>query len=339
MGVLNFAFGSIAYTVAYVFYFLNSQHGWPILPAALLSLLVFGPALGYVLYALLFRHLSTSSTLVKIMATIGVSVALPPAVTLVFGLTNILEAPGLAPNNQPVFSFFGVPIGWNQIIVYAFVVALLLIGFILLRYTDIGLQIRALVDSPAMTSLSGVNPGRLSAAVWTVSSALAGLVGVLVAPTIGLDANDMTLLMIAEFAAVIAGKLRSLPIAAVVGLSMGIITAVLQYALPPESLYTSDALNAVPFVLIAVFLIYYTVRGQVLDEGQGVGGALDQAIRPQGQSIQVLATGSGGPGSVGSRRHSVSYACWVFRSSSAGFGLGSSRRRLPSVSSSCRLRS
>ena len=282
-GILNFAFGAIAFTVARFYYFLNSEHSWPILYAALLSILGLGPPLGLVLYFGLFRFMRLSSTLIKVLATIGISVALPAIDTVIFGNQEILSAPGLAPQPVRVFHVIGVPVTFDQVIVYGCVIAILLAGFLVLRYTDVGLQIRALVDSPAMTSLSGTNPGRMSAAVWAVSTTLAGLSGVLVAPIIGLDAGDITLVMVAAFAAVIAAKLRSLPIAAAVGLGMGIVSALFQYWLPPASIYTADLLSAVPFLVIAISLTYFIARSGSIDEVQGVGGALDRAITPQRQ--------------------------------------------------------
>ena len=45
-GILNFAFGAIAFFIARFYYFLNTQHGWAIIPAAVLSILVASPALG-----------------------------------------------------------------------------------------------------------------------------------------------------------------------------------------------------------------------------------------------------------------------------------------------------
>jgi branched-chain amino acid transport system permease protein len=281
-GILNFSFGAIAYTVARFYYFLNTQHSWPILYSALLAILGLGPLLGLVLYFGLFRLMRLSSTLVKVLATIGISVALPPLDTVIFGNQQILSAPGLAPQPVRVFQVIGVPVTLDQVIVYSCVVAILLAGFLILRYTDVGLQIRALVDSPAMTSLSGTNPGRMSAAVWAVSTTLAGLSGVLVAPIIGLDAGDITLVMVAAFAAVIAAKLRSLPIAAGVGLAMGIVSALFQYWLPPASIYTADLLSAIPFLVIAISLTYFIARSGSIDELHGVGGALDRAITPQG---------------------------------------------------------
>lgn len=292
-GVLNFAFGAMAFTVARFYYFLNTEHSWSIVPAALLAILGLGPALGLLLYGVVFRHLRVCSTLVKVLATIGISVALPATDTVIFGNQTILQAPGLAPLPVRVFNFLGVPVTLDQVIVYIVVVVLLVSGFVILRYTDVGLQIRALVDSPAMTALSGTNPGRMSTAVWAVSSTIAGLVGVLVAPINGLDPGQMSLLMVAAFAAVLAGKLRSLPIAAGVGLGMGVASALVQYGLPPASVYTADLLYAIPFLTMVGFLAYFIIRQGSVAEVTGVGGTLDRAIRPHDRQSVQAGRGSG----------------------------------------------
>ncbi len=293
-GVLNFSFGALAYTIARFYYFLNSQHNWAILPAGLLSILGLGPALGIFLYFALFRFLRLSSVLVKVVATLGISVALPPLCTIVFGNQTILQAPGLAPQPVRVFKFLGAPVTMDQIIVYGCVIAIVVVGALVLRYSDVGLRVRAMVDSPAMTSLSGTSPDAVSVGVWAVSVGLAGLVGVLSAPIIGLDPAGFTLLMVAAFAAVVAAKLRSLPVAVAVGLAMGIAGALVQYWLPPSSSFTAAVLPSIPFIFTAIFLIYFMIRNGGVDESAGVGGALDRAITPQGEA-QIAASTSGEP--------------------------------------------
>ena len=42
-GILNFAFGAIAYFIARFFYYLHTQHNWGIAPAAILSIVVLAP--------------------------------------------------------------------------------------------------------------------------------------------------------------------------------------------------------------------------------------------------------------------------------------------------------
>ncbi len=212
-GILNFAFGAIAFFIARFYYYLHTQESWAIVPSAVVSIVITAPALGVFLYVVLFRHLRLSSPLIKVVATIGLLVAIPSVATLIFGNQAIQQAPGLAPEPVRVFDFLGVPVTMDQVIVYACVVATVLIGAGVLRYTEIGLKVRAMVDSPAMTDLSGTNPTAIAVGVWAVATFFAGLTGVLAAPIIGLDSGNFTLLIAASFAAVVAARLRSLPIA------------------------------------------------------------------------------------------------------------------------------
>ncbi|MGH9092879.1 MAG: branched-chain amino acid ABC transporter permease, partial [Acidimicrobiales bacterium] len=282
-GILNFAFGSLAFFLARFYYYLHTQQHWGIAPAAVVSVLVAGPALGVVLYAALFRWLRLAPQLIKVVATLGLAVMLPPLATLAFGDTAILKAPGLAPEPVRVFHVLGVPVTMDQVIVYASVVVVVVAGALVLRYTDVGLRVRAMVDSPAMTSLSGTNPTAVSVGVWAVSVLLAGLAGVLSAPIIGLDSSDYILLMAAAFAAVVAAKLRNLPVAVAVGLLMGIAGSVIPQYLPPNSTLTQAVIPSIPFVVMALFLVYYLVRGGRVIESVGTGGPLDRAIAVQGE--------------------------------------------------------
>lgn len=278
-GVLNFAFGSMAYAVARFYYWLNSQHGWPTGAAGIASLLVVGPLLGVVLYAILFRFLRGQTTLVKLVATIGLSVALPPATDLLLGTQTITNAPGLGRQSD---HFLGSSITSDQAITYGFVIFVVVVGTAILRFTDAGLRVRAMVDSEAMASLSGTNPGRVSVAVWAVSSGLAGLAGVLVAPTDGLTTTGMTYLMAAAFAAVVAARLRSLPGAVLVAFAMGLVTDVIQKYLPSNSSFTAAIIPSIPFAFMVVFLVYYLLRSGTVSEVSGVGGPLDHAIKTVG---------------------------------------------------------
>ena len=289
-GILNFAFGAMAFFIARFYYYLHTQESWGILAAAAVAILIAAPALGILLYAVLFRYLKLSSPLTKVVATIGLSVALPALATIIFGTGAIQQAPGLAPEPVKVFHFVGVPVTLDQIIVYASVVVIVVVGALVLKYSDVGLKVRAMVDSTAMTDLSGTNPTAISIGVWAVSTFLAGLTGVLAAPIIGLDPVNFTLLIAASFAAVIAAKLRNLPVAVGVGLLMGVATSLIQRYLPPASAWTTEIIDAVPFIVIAIVLIYNLVRRGRVGETETWGGALDRAIMPQGESRLAAST-------------------------------------------------
>jgi len=291
-GVLNFAFGAMAFVVARVFYWLNTEHGWPSAAAAAVAVLVFAPALGAVLYGLLFRYLRTATSLTKIVATIGLSVALPPLTNLVFGTQDIQAAPGLTAAQDHPMKVFGAPVTHDQLLTYGFLLLVVVAGSIVLTRTDLGLRVRAMVDSQAMASLSAINPGRISLGVWAVTTALAGLAGILVAPTSGLSVSGMTTLMAAAFAAVVAARLTSVPIAVAVSLAMGVVTDVVQKYLPTDSTFTAAIVPSIPFAFILVALLFYGFRSGSLHEGTQAGGPLDQAIRPaqaDATAVPVLA--------------------------------------------------
>jgi branched-chain amino acid transport system permease protein len=283
-GILNFAFGALAFFIARFYYYLHTQESWSIWAAVIVAVGIAAPALGVLLYAALFRYLRLASSLIKVVATIGLSVAIPSLATLIFGSGAIDQAPGIAPQPVHVYQFLGVPVTLDQIIVYICVVLTVVIGALVLRFTEVGLKVRAMVDSPAMTDLSGTNPTAVSIGVWAASTFFAGLAGVLAAPIIGLEAANYTLLIAATFAAVVAAKLRSLPVAVGVALLMGIATSLIQRYLPSNSNWTTEIIDAVPFVVIALVLIYNLVRRGRVGEVDGWGGALDRAITPQGES-------------------------------------------------------
>lgn len=285
-GVLNFAFGSMAYFVARFYYWLNSQHGWPTNAAGAVSLLVVAPLMGVVLYGLLFRFIRGKSTLVKLVATIGLSVGLPPVADFLFGTQTITSAPGLAALSDTPYHVLGTTVTTDQLITYGFLLFVVVAGTAVLKLTDVGLKVRAMVDSEAMASLSGTHPGRVALGVWATSATLAGLAGILVAPTNGLNTTGMTALMAAAFAAVVAARLRSLAGAVAVSLAMGVVTDVIQKYLPPDSSFTAAIIPSIPFGFILVFLIFYLLRSGSLHEDAGVAGPLDQAIRPANQDAE-----------------------------------------------------
>jgi branched-chain amino acid transport system permease protein len=288
-GVLNFAFGAIAFFIARLYYYLVAQLGWPVFASAVVAIVIAGPLLGIALYFALFRFLAQAQAITKVVATIGLSVAIPAATELIFGDQPILTSPGLAPLPERVFHVGGVAITLDQVIAYGCVVAVLAVGTWVLRRTQVGLLVRATVDSKAMTSISGISPARIAVGVWAAGTFLAGLAGVLAAPVLNVSSvSNYTVITASAFAAVVAAKLRSLPVAVGIGLLMGVVGSVLQWALPSvSSLVTGDIIAAIPFAMVVIFLLYYTWRRAVTEET--LGGILDKAVAVRGILPQAEA--------------------------------------------------
>jgi branched-chain amino acid transport system permease protein len=277
-GVLNLAFAALAFFIARFYYFLHVQHQWDLVPAAIVAIVVAAPLLGVFLYLVLFQFLRRSSTLIKLVATIGLSVALPPIAVMIFGNKTIIYAPGLAPTPVDVYHVGSVAITLDQVLAYACVAAVLTVGVVVLRFTEVGLRVRSMVDSEAMASLSGTSPVRVALGVWAFSIFLAGLAGVLAAPIISLDISTFQVLVASALAAVIAARLTSLAVAVAVAFAMGIAGALAQWALPPSSSILSAVIPSIPFAFVVVFLSYQVLRPGGFAETGGMGGVLDRAL-------------------------------------------------------------
>ena len=156
----------------------------------------------------------------------------------------------------------------DQVIIYACTIVILAGGAAVLRWTQAGVMVRAVVDSDAMSALSGIRPGVVAVSVWAISTFIGGLAGVLAAPIIGLDINSFTVLIAAAFAAVVAARLRNLGVAVLVGLLMGIATSLVQRYLPSTSQFTADVVPSIPFAFIVVFLAYSLIRRGAVRESQ-----------------------------------------------------------------------
>jgi branched-chain amino acid transport system permease protein len=260
--VLNFAHGAIAFFVAMTFYRMYGVWHWPLAVAAIVSIGVVGPAIGLFLWVALARNLSKVGTVVMLVATVGLYVALTPLTFLVFSDNPIFERPGLAGNHVSVYHILGVGLNSDQLIVF---VGTIVIGAALaamLRFTTAGLLIRAVVDSPSLSGLAGTNPRIVGAASWALGCLLAGLSGVMLTPLVGLDPTAFTLLIVASLAAVVVARLSSLALAFLGALLLGLIQDISVKYLPSKSIWASGFRPSVPFIVMMVFLLAYQGFGR-----------------------------------------------------------------------------
>ena len=119
--VFNFAHGAIAYGIAIFYAYLTKQNGWSIEAAAPFTLLVVAPLLGLALYFALFRRLTHSSPTVRLVSTVGLWVALPALVRILFPFAGdeVFDAPGLVeqPADPNFLKVFGTYLNTNQFVV------------------------------------------------------------------------------------------------------------------------------------------------------------------------------------------------------------------------------
>ena len=95
----------------------------------------------------------------------------------------------------------------------------------LLTRTRIGTAMRASVDNPELLRLFGGKPDQVAALAWMIGISLAGLGGILLVSTVGLDYYALTLLVINAYAAAMLGRLKSLPLTFVGAMGLGLLTS------------------------------------------------------------------------------------------------------------------
>ena len=272
-GVFNLAFGAQAYVSAAMYFHARTEWDWAILPALVLSVFLLAPVLGLVLERYIFRHLRTGSSVSKLVVTIGLTLALPNLFDVLIGFEPVAgrTPEGIITGGATVFyDPFGV-YAFSRDELMAMGVGLLGMALLgaLFRFTAIGLQMRAVVESPRMTELNGIRSDRVSAFSWALSSLFAGMAGVLIAPRFNtLSAPDFFNLVVVAIAAAALGRLVSLPRALVGGLGLGISIAVVDTFVPRWAddhtwlrPFQENVTPAIPFVvLFGVLVLWPAIR-------------------------------------------------------------------------------
>ncbi len=259
-GVFNFAFGAQAYASAFVFTYLTEYHNWSGFEAFLLSVVVMGPVVGWAFDRFLFRHVANSNTTAKMVCSLALLVGIPSLLPVIFGPQNLDATATIFPFFNPnvvYFTLFGQPVNGIDLAAISVTVVVLVLLTILLRYTSLGLQMRGAVESRRLVQLDGINANGVVAVAWIISSFMASLAGVLLAPSFSNFTSDnyVTLTVVAIAAAAWA-LLRSLPVAAGVAILIGVVTTVLQGYTPPNSFINSALLPSLPFLVIVAALLF-----------------------------------------------------------------------------------
>ncbi|MGE3590296.1 MAG: ATP-binding cassette domain-containing protein [Ilumatobacteraceae bacterium] len=283
-GVFNFAYGAVAFSVAYTFFQLNVGLGLPTWLAAVIAILVVAPLLGLAIERLVNRHLLGASIVARIVAPIGVLVALPNLVLWVSDLLVdhlgvdlasrelIILPPGLGPHPPKNWKVgLGASISSDQVAVFGAAIVISLALWFVVKHTAFGLQMRACVDRRDLASLRGVRPEMVSAQAAVLSSIIAGTAGILITPLFNLDPNQFTLLMFVSAAGAALAKFRSIPIAMLAGLAIGLLQSMLAGYVHLQARLLPGLRASVPFIVLLAALVLLgrqrgRVAGQVADD-------------------------------------------------------------------------
>lgn len=262
---LNFAQGGIATLGAYCVF--EAHHrGVPYVLSWVIAITVTG-VVSLLLGVAVERWFSRASHLVRSMSTLG------PALALI-GVTGMAWSQNLRPVWAPPYMAGTVTIGqvsvsrWGLCAMALVVCCLILIGATL-KWTRLGVELRAMSDSKVLARVHGVRVRRLQWFVWGVSGAIAGLAGVVISSANQLDPQYLTTFLITAFIAAILGGLRNVVGLVGGGVILGVLLALVQYE------FDRELANSAALVILLICLM---VRPSGLFASQGrelSAGSLD----------------------------------------------------------------
>ncbi len=180
MGVINMAHGELIMIGAYATYVIQGVFRntgffdwYPIaaVPAAFMG----SAAVGMILERTVIRWLY-GRPLETLLSTWGISLILIQAVRTVFGAQNVqVENPAFMSGGVEVLA--GVVLPWSRIVIIGFALFVLLLVYLLLNKTRLGLFVRGVTQNREMAACVGVSTARVDTWAFGLGSGIAGLAG------------------------------------------------------------------------------------------------------------------------------------------------------------------
>jgi neutral amino acid transport system permease protein len=218
--LVNFAWGDVMTFGAYVAFWIDVTLGLGIALGAVAAM-VATAALSVGLEGVLWRplRLRGAGFMSLFLASIGLALVLRQAILLVAGPQP--RAYDVDPFKVYVVGSVRIS-GAQAIAIVVAVVAIMLVG-LLLAFTPLGRNMRAVADNRALAAVAGIDTERVVVLTWVLAGLLAGLAGVLAGLVQGsFDPNFGFALLLPVFAAVVLGGIGSAYGALVGGLVLGV---------------------------------------------------------------------------------------------------------------------
>jgi neutral amino acid transport system permease protein len=218
--LVNFAHGDFLTFGAYMAYLVNVTWGMPLVGAILFAMLttaVLGVFFERIMWAPMRRR--GAGFLQLILMTIGLAFVIRSVIQFIWG-TEIRE---LDVNVTSSVEFLGLRIGQTELMVVIVGFVVLTAVGLLLRFSLLGKQMRAVADDLELAETAGIDTRRVILFTWIFAGALAGLAGVLAAATTNLKPELGFELLLPIFAAVVLGGIGDAFGALAAGIVLGLV--------------------------------------------------------------------------------------------------------------------
>ena len=246
--IINFAYGETGMIGAFAFSELWVAHHVPLVIAVVLGVLL-SAAVGAATELALVRPLRGQPPLNAMVGTLAVAALILAYASRRWGLNPHFLPPLVKGHGLRLGS---VSVSPTQLLILG-TSALVLGGlWALYRYGSFGLRLRATALDPMAAGLVGVNTEVTSVATWALAGALAGVSGILIAPSVAFSVFFISTLLLRSVAAALVGGLTSISGAFTAGIVLGVAEAVIGYVSPVRGI--------VEVVLAAFVIVLLLVR-------------------------------------------------------------------------------
>jgi branched-chain amino acid transport system permease protein len=222
LGVLNLAHGAMFMMGGYAGYLTYTATGS--FPVAIAGGALFVMVLGIALERLIIRHFYGRPHEDQILVTFGLSIVFVEAVRFFFGsLSHSVPPPSWA-TGVTSLGFMLYPT--YRLVVVAIVAVALLILYLILYRTRLGMIVRAGIEDSMMVDSLGINVFRVFMVVFGIGAMAAGFAGIVNAPVVSLTPDMGEMILVQTFVVVVIGGVGSFPGAILGGLISGQILSI-----------------------------------------------------------------------------------------------------------------
>jgi len=185
-----------------------------------------------------------SSSGAHLISSLGIYIVMVQAIALMWGNENKVLRAGV----DSVVKVEQITLTHAQLLAGVISLSVLLAFYILLRFTNIGLRLRALADNPSQLALHGYNTRHLRFFAFSIAGLLASVSSLLVAYDIGFDPHGGLIALLLAIVAVIIGGRASWLGPVLGGIVLGLIRSEVAWFL------SARWQDAATYALLALFL-------------------------------------------------------------------------------------
>ena len=268
MGVINMAHGELLMIGAYSTYlvqllfksFLPAWMSWYVvaaLPVAFLLTALVGMALERTVIRWLYgRPLET------LLATWGISLCLMQAVRSVFGAQNVeVSNPSWMSGGVTVLG--NLALSYNRLVIIGFALCVVVVVWLVLNFTRLGLFVRAITQNRRMADCVGVPTGRIDMLAFGLGSGIAGLAGVALSQLGNVGPDLGRSYIVDSFMVVVLGGVGQLAGTVVAALGLGALNKIIEP-------FWGAVIAKIVILLVIVLFVQKRPQGLFAPKGRSV---------------------------------------------------------------------